>query len=262
MADNEEDIKVNRKKGDKVYFESTFLQRISDGIDFIWNESREILEELDENLDVSDFDDFSEKTLNSISDIVDELSQLKSEIISYGDVPESVVDSTRNIKVALNRDHDYVRRAKRRLDRVNSDEFVDVARANIRVIELCDKAIDVNPSNADAYYIKGRALSNLDKYPEAIDEFINSLAVRDDLKVWIAIANTNTLNGDYDDAIDVYDRVLQKDENSFDAIKGKALTYYASDDYKKADEEFKKASSIGTLDSISKEIWDECLEKI
>ena len=220
------------------------------------------MEELDENLDVSDFDDFSEKTLNSISDIVDELSQLKSEIISYGDVPESVVDSTRNIKVALNRDHDYVRRAKRRLDRVNSDEFVDVARANIRVIELCDKAIDVNPSNADAYYIKGRALSNLDKYPEAIDEFINSLAVRDDLKVWIAIANTNTLNGDYDDAIDVYDRVLQKDENSFDAIKGKALTYYASDDYKKADEEFKKASSIGTLDSISKEIWDECLEKI
>ena len=99
-------------------------------------------------------------------------------------------------------------------------------------------------------------------YPEAIEEFINSLAIEDDIKVWIAIANSNTLNGDYDDAIGIYEKILERDENSFDAVKGKALTYYASGDFAKANEEFKNASSMGTLDSTSKEIWDECLENI
>ena len=88
------------------------------------------------------------------------------------------------------------------------------------------------------------------------------MAIEDDVKVLIAIANANTLNGDYDDALDVYDSVLKKDEESFDAIKGKALTYYACGDFKKADDEFKKATAIDSLDSYSKEIWDECLEKI
>ena len=101
---------------------------------------------------------------------------------------------------------------------------------------------------------------NLDKYPEAIEEFVSSLAIEDDDKVWIAIANSNTLNGDYDDAISIYQKILERDENSFDAIKGKALTYYAQGDFAKASEEFKKASSIGTLDDVSKEIWNECLE--
>ena len=47
MTDDWDDIKVNRRKGDKVYFESTLLQQISDGIDFIRAESKEILQELD-----------------------------------------------------------------------------------------------------------------------------------------------------------------------------------------------------------------------
>ena len=159
-------------------------------------------------------------------------------------------------------DADYVRRAQRKLNNQDSGELVEFYKTNLRIIELCDKAIEVNSSNAEAYYLKGRALVNLDKYPQAIDEYINSLAIEDDVKVLIAIANANTLNGDYDDALDVYDSVLKKDEESFDAIKGKALTYYACGDFKKADDEFKKATAIDSLDSYSKEIWDECLEKI
>ena len=159
-------------------------------------------------------------------------------------------------------DGDYVRRAQRKLNNQDSGELVEFYKTNLRIIELCDKAIEVNSSNAEAYYLKGRALVNLDKYPQAIDEYINSLAIDDDVKVWIAIANANTLNGDYDDALNVYDSVLKKDEESFEAIKGKALTYYACGDFKKADDEFKKAAAIDSLDSYSKEIWDECLEKI
>ncbi|MBE6494878.1 MAG: tetratricopeptide repeat protein [Methanobrevibacter thaueri] len=262
-SNDEEDIKVNKRRTDKVYFESTLLQQISDGIDFIRDQSKEILSEIDlKGLDNIDIDEFGEYTLDQISDISDELSQLKSELFDSDDFPTFIKEYTLDAKRALNRDDDYVRRAQRRLDRHNSGELVNVYKTNARIIELCDKAIEVNSSNADAYYVKGRALMNLDKYPEAIEEFINSLAIEDDIKVWIAIANSNTLNGDYDDAIGIYEKILERDENSFDAVKGKALTYYASGDFAKANEEFKNASSMGTLDSTSKEIWDECLENI
>ena len=262
-SNDEEDIKVNKRSTDKVYFESTLLQQISDGIDFIRDQSKEILSEIDlKGLDNIDIDEFGEYTLDQISDISDELSQLKSELFDSDDFPAFIKEYSLDAKRALNRDDDYVRRAQRRLDRHNSGELVNVYKTNARIIELCDKAIEVNSSNADAYYIKGRALMNLDKYPEAIEEFINSLAIEDDIKVWIAIANSNTLNGDYDDAIGIYEKILERDENSFDAVKGKALTYYASGDFAKANEEFKNASSMGTLDSTSKEIWDECLENI
>lgn len=259
----DEDIEVNKRRTDKVFFESTLLQQISDGIDFLRDESREILAELDISiLEDVDLREFGESTLDQISDIADDLSQFKSEIVDSDDFPQIIKEYSNDAKKALNRDDDYVRRAQRRLDRQDSSELVDFYKTNARILELCDKAIKVNPSNAEAYYLKGRALVNLDKYPQAIDEYVNSLAIKDDIRVWIAIANANTLNGDYDDAINVYDSVLQKDEKSFDAIKGKALTYYASEDYKMADEEFKKAAAIGSLDSASREIWDECLEKI
>lgn len=261
-SNDAEDINVNRRSTEKVYFESTLLQQISDGIDFLRDESKEILSELDMGFEDVDLREFGENTLDQISDISDDLSQFKSEIIDSNDFPVIIKEYTRDAKKALNRDEDYVRRAQRRLDRQDSDNTANFYKSNGRIIELCDKAIDVNPSNAEAYYLKGRALMNLDKYSLAIEEYINSLAIKDDIKVWISIADANALNEDYQDAINVYDSVLEKDENSFDALKGKALTYYVSGDYKKADVEFKKASAIDSLDSVSKELWDDCLEKI
>ena len=212
-----------------------------------------------EDVDVSEL---SENTLDQISNIADDASQFRSEILNSEDFPKIIKEYSIDAKKALNRDSDYVRRAQRRLNNQDSSELVEFYKTNLRIIELCDKAIEVNSSNAEAYYLKGRALVNLDKYPQAIDEYINSLAIEDDVNVWIAIANANTLNGDYDDAINVYDSVLKKDKDSFEAIKGKALTYYACENYKKADIEFKKAAAIDSLDSHSQEIWDECLEKI
>nr|WP_295000600.1 tetratricopeptide repeat protein [uncultured Methanobrevibacter sp.] len=258
-----DDIGVNRRKGDRAIFESRLIQKISDRIDYVRDESKEFLSDLDvRGIDNLEIDELGEKARNHISDIADDFSRIKSEVVDSDDIPGFIKGYSHDAKRALNRDEDYVRRAQRRLDKLDSDELVDVYKANIRVIELCDKAIRVNNSNADAYYLKGLALANLEKFPEAIEQYVNSLALKDDEKVWLAIAEANALNGDYEDAINVYDSVLEKDADSFDAIKGKALTYYASGDYKKADEEFKKASSIDFLDESSKKIWDECLEKI
>lgn len=255
---SDDDIKINKRSTDKVYFESTLVQNISDTLDFIKGEGKELIGQLD----LEEFENIAVDIPGQISDVVDELSQVKSEIIKSDDLPENIQESSRNIKAALNRDEDYVRRAKRKIDKLDSDEFVNVHRVNLRVVELCDKAIDVNDSNYNAYYLKGLALINLERYALAIDEFIKALALRDDIDAWLKIAEANMLNGDIEDAITVYDTVLKRDENSFDALKGKAYCYYELNDYQNADESFKKANEIRILDDESKKIWDECLDNL
>ena len=260
-----EDIKVNRRKDDKIHFESPFIQSISDGIDYLRGEAKDILNELDscefkQNIDEFDVEEACESTIDQFSDVVDELARVKSKVIDSDDLPDFVKDSTINAKRALNSDIDYVRRAERRLNRANEDdELVGQYKYNIRVIELCDKAIEVNNQNPKAYYLKGLAFINLAKYDEAIEEFISSLALDDNADVWLAVGKANRLNKEYNDALSIYDSILDRDENSFDALLGKAMTYYDWDKYGQADIFFKKASAIEDLDDEYASIWDECL---
>ena len=131
-------------------------------------------------------------------------------------------------------------------------------KTNLRIIGLCNKAIEVNDLNHEAYLIKGKALINIEKYDEAIEEFVNSLALEENLDAKVAIGDANRLNEDYEDAIDIYDSVLNVDGQSFDALRGKALTYYDMEKFKDACEIFKKADSIYALDEKDKQLWDNC----
>lgn len=264
MKKDEDDIKVNKRRTDKLYFESIVLQRISDTMDFLKAESKQVAEELDEQgIDEFELKEFANDTIYQLDDILDDVSRLKSQIINQEEVPEFIKESSKNAKIALNRDETYIRRAKRRLDKVESGELVDSYKSNVRVIELCDKTIELDKSNFDAYYLKGLALINLKEYDQGIDMLINALRVNnEDVRPWLAIANANRLNGDYDDAIDVYDRVLTLEENSYEALKGKGYAYFDCEDYEKCDEFFKKANAIKFLDEESKATWDACLEKL
>lgn len=257
-----EDIEVNERSTDKVFFESSLLQNISDSIDFLKQGTTEIFMELDstelkQRIDEFDLEEFSENTINRIDDIFDEVSQFKDEVIDSQDVPDSVKEFSKNTRAYLNRDIIYVKKAQRKLELSSSYD------ASYRAIELCDKAIDVNEFNCDAYYFKGQALINLRNYEESIEEFINVLALDDEyLEARIAIADANRLNKDYDDAIDVYDSVLNIDAECCDAIKGKALVYAELEDYKKACDLFKKADSISNLNENTRDVWDLCLDKL
>lgn len=252
-----QDIKINKRSTDKVYFESPILQSISDKIDFLREESKEILKELDstefkQQIDEWDLEDLGVEALNQISGIVDEIVQFKDEIIDSDEIPEEVKEYSKDFKVALNRDADYVRKAKRRLARDDYDN-------NERIVQLCDKAIEVNDSNWEAYHIKGIALINLDKYGEACEELTKSLELNEDNdNARLYLANAYRLNREFEKAIEAYDSVLENDEKSFDAYKGKAFTYYNWKKYDKADECFKKANSITFLDEKSKEVWKAC----
>lgn len=258
-----EDIKINPRSKDKVYFESPLIQSISDSIDFLRDESKEILKELDSNeikqqVDEMELEEFGENAIGQISEIVDEFSQFKSQIIDEDELPDFIKDTSLEAKRALNRDADYVRRAKIKLDLFDSDKLTNVYRTNARVIELCDKAIEVNYKNWEAYSVKAQALINLKEYESAVEELVKSLALNEDnLTNWFYVAKAYRLDGQYEEAIAVYDSILKRDEDSFKALKGKAYAYVELEDYNKADEFFTKANSIKVLDDESKQVWDD-----
>lgn len=263
----DEDIKVNRRRGDKIHFESPLIQSIADKIDFIRGESKVILEEIDSSelkrkLDGFDLEEFSEDAVNQIDDLYDEFSRFKDDVVSEHYIPEEVKKHYRTTQRYLDRDGDYVRRAQRKLERLDSNNFSECHDTYLRVIELCDKAIEVREDNFDAYLLKAKTLVIMERYEKAIEEYIKALSIKDDIDVWLAIAKANRLNGDLEDAISVYDKVISMDKNSFEAFKGKAFTYFDLNEYPKANFFFKKADSLGTLDEASKKIWSVCKDEL
>ncbi len=260
MSKEWEDIKVNRRKKDRVVFESPLVQSIYDGVGHLKEETTEILKEMDttefrQRVDDFEIEEFGEIAMNHITDFADDLSRFKDNFIDRDDMPDIVMQTSRDAKVALNRDEDYIRRAKRRLDRLKSSELIDIYKTNIRVIELCDKAIAVNEENFEPYYLKGIALVNLQEYDAAIEQFINSLVYTDTVDARLAIANANRLNRDFNDAISVYNSVLAVDP--YEALKGKAYVYYDWLKYGQANQCFRQASELHELDEESQKIWDE-----
>lgn len=260
-------IKVNKRSADKVYFESPLVQSIYDKIDSLREESKLILEEIDssefkQQLDEIDLEEFSEDTIDQIDDLFDEISRFKDDIIDTQEIPEDVKKHYRMTQMYFDRDGDYVRRAERKLKRVDSNKLTDAYGIYIRVIELCDKAIKVNDYNFDAYVLKAKTMVKMRRYAEAIEVFTHALSIKNDIGVWLGIAEANRLDGDYDKAIDGYNEVLSMDAESFEAFKGKAYTYFDLKDYKKAAYFFGKANHVGTLDEASQKIWNVCKEKL
>lgn len=255
---DDEDIKVNRKSGEKVYFESPIIQSIYDTIDYLRDETTDILNDLDANVDDLHLEELGETAVDHLSDFIDDLSQFKDEVLCTDDI-----EAVKEMKVALRRDADYVRRAKRKMDKLeDDDELVDSYKVNIRVIELCNKAIDVNPKNYEAYRLKGMALVNFNQYDEAINQFIKSLALNDDVDVRLETADAYRLNGQFVDAIAQYEIVLEDDESSYNALKGAAIAYFNLEEYEKSNELFEKAEHADSLDDESQKIWDECKKNI
>ena len=264
-----EDIKVNRRDSEEILFESELVQNAYNQLKFFKGETSKLLKKLDskdfkKQIDDFDVEKFSEDMVEQVFIFIDDMYDLAEEVIPFDEFPEFVDESTLNAKRALNRDEDYIRKAKRKLKLLNSDNgIVNEGKINLRVIELCDKAIEVNKNNYDAYYLKGIALINIRKYDEGIDELINAMVINgDSADIRLEIANANRLNGEYDDAISVYDSVLKMDSSLFEAFRGKAYTYFDWEKYDESDKFFKKADSIRSLDDDAIYKWIICCNKL
>ena len=123
---------------------------------------------------------FVESIFNQFIDDFDKIKINDIDMLDEMDIGDAIDDFSINSKKALNMDIDYINRARKKLN--NSGD-------NQRIIYLCNKALLINDSNWEAYYLKGRALINLERYGESINELHNSLALNGDnidARVYIA----------------------------------------------------------------------------
>ena len=114
---------------------------------------------------------FFESILNQFLNDKKKKKNNAHEFIDEMNIDDLFDDFSRNSKKALNRDADYVNRARKKL--AHSNDYK-------RALYLCNKALLVNEFNWEAYYLKGIALISLGRYDEAIEELINSLALNKD----------------------------------------------------------------------------------
>ena len=143
---------------------------------------------------------FVESIFNQFIDDFDKIKSNALDMLDEMDIGDAIDDFSINSKKALNMDIDYVNRARKKLNN---------SRDNQRIIYLCNKALLINDLNWEAYYLKGRALINLERYDKTINELLNSLALNEDnVDARVYIAKAAHLKGDLNYALQVYDSIL------------------------------------------------------
>jgi tetratricopeptide (TPR) repeat protein len=85
-----------------------------------------------------------------------------------------------------------------------------------KAIEQADRSIALNRGYADAWYLRGYALMELRRFPEALDSFYKAAAVMppgDDfgLRVWINAGTVLFLMGQLEEALDAYGKAAAID---------------------------------------------------
>lgn len=91
-------------------------------------------------------------------------------------------------------------------------DHLDEGRADA-ALALCDRALRLDATAPDAYYVKGRALLDLDRDEEALKQFDRCLKLDDGYYEAMLSKATALLDmgGDPDDAVDLCDRALACD---------------------------------------------------
>ena len=201
-----------------------------------------------------DTEHFVESIFNQF---INDVNQIKNDAIQTIDemtIDDAFDDFSRNSKKALNRDIIYINRARKKLE---------VSKDNQRVIYLCNKALLIDEFNWEAYYLKGRALINLERYDEAIEELITCLALNKYyIKARLYIAKTYHLKGEIDNALNAYDSILNIDGRCFEALCAKALIFFNREDYLEAEKFFEKANDVSALPKDYRYKWRVCSEKL
>jgi len=140
------------------------------------------------------------------------------------------------------------------------------------MIEKCEKALEINPNYAPAYYNWGRALRKLRIYDEAIKKYQKVIEI--DPKYINAYNGWGNALSDlkkYDEAIEKYQKAIKIDSKYVDAYNGWGAALLNLEKYDEAIERFQKAIDIdpnyvnaynglgNALSNLKK--YDEAIEK-
>jgi len=144
-------------------------------------------------------------------------------------------------------------------------------------IKYFNKYRAVDPSNSEVIIELGGALYNIERYDDAIacyDNLINNLEIeskksRSD-QILIANAlkgkgNALVAKGNYEEALRLYNKVIADAKNtkiSNDALYNKAIVYYKTQNYEKADELFNEVTNKNLNDELAWRGKAAALEKL
>jgi tetratricopeptide (TPR) repeat protein len=112
-------------------------------------------------------------------------------------------------------------------------------------VQAYDKAIEVNPENADTWYNKGLALERQNKYNEAIQAYDKAIELDPkDADAWSAKGAALNSQDKYDEAIQAYDKAIEIDPRYADAWEGKGVALDGQGKYAEAVQAYEKATEI------------------
>jgi tetratricopeptide (TPR) repeat protein len=112
-------------------------------------------------------------------------------------------------------------------------------------IECYNKALKIDQNNAYAWYGKGLALNNLEKYSEAIQSYDRAIEIDpNSASAWYGKGLALRNLGKYNEAIECYDKALEIDQNMAYALHGKGVAFSNLGKYNEAIECYDKALEI------------------
>lgn len=131
----------------------------------------------------------------------------------------------------------------------------DVAEAHfflglVRVAQLRDeealasfnKAKTLDPTNADAFFNAGEALVRLKRFADAIPEYEKAVALRPTLfDAWFGLGEVFFNLGNHPKAIEAYQAAAKLKNNDWEVFSGLADSYRITNDYAKAEANFRLA---------------------
>ena len=128
------------------------------------------------------------------------------------------------------------------------------------VIRAANDILKLDKFNYEIVLLKGKALMKQNKYDEAIKTF-NDASTIDDTKIepLFHIATINELQGNIDDAIDIYKSIIEKEKLNPTASLGLARNYFTKKEYKKANTYFNTADPMNDEDYYK---WGLSLKEI
>ncbi|MDR1346049.1 MAG: tetratricopeptide repeat protein [Bacteroidales bacterium] len=114
-----------------------------------------------------------------------------------------------------------------------------------KAIEDYNKAIELNPDDANAYNNRGNAYALKCDYDKAIEDYNKSIELEPGLaEVYNNRGNIYAEKGDYDHAIEDYNKTITLNPDIADAHNNRGTAYGKKGDYDKAIEDYNKAIKL------------------
>ena len=113
-----------------------------------------------------------------------------------------------------------------------------------------DKAIELNPTDPDFYYERGRIRKLLEDYDNALLDYNKVIELDPQADVYYSRGNLKKRMDDFDGALSDFDKAIELDPEFADAYNNRGYLKYQLQDYEGALLDYDKAIEIDPQDKV------------